>query len=102
MHRFLEGRRKQRQGKQAIVAVAAQASPVQHRAHATRKRDAPSPKTVVQLEAEMAKARMHRDGLWCQGQGRIQRVKRNPDRGAKQPIKTKVEVCQATINSRFQ
>eukprot|EP00439_Symbiodinium_sp_Y106_P041604 s1708_g5.t1 len=48
----------------------------------------PSPKTVAEVEAEMAK-----------GKGKIERVKRSPDSGAKQPIETKGEICQVHKHS---
>ncbi|CAE7721273.1 unnamed protein product [Symbiodinium sp. CCMP2592] len=55
----------------------------------SRKGDAPpSPKTVAEVEAEMAK-----------GKGKIERVKRSPDSGAKQPIETKGEICQVHKHS---
>ena len=38
----------------------------------------------------------------CQGgKGKIERVKRSPDSGAKQPIETKGEICQALPNITF-
>ncbi|CAE7642438.1 unnamed protein product, partial [Symbiodinium pilosum] len=47
-----------------------------------------SPKTVAEVEAEMAK-----------GKGKIERVKRNPDSGAKQPIEAKGDICQVHKHS---
>ena len=37
----------------------------------------------------------------CQGKGKIERVKRSPDSGAKQPIETKGEICQAWPRVKF-
>jgi len=53
--------------------------------------DAPvenSAKTVAEVEAEMAK-----------GKGKIERVKRSPDSGAKQPIEATGEICQVHKHS---
>ncbi|CAE6929200.1 unnamed protein product [Symbiodinium natans] len=48
-----------------------------------------SPKTVAEVEAEMAKG----------GKGKVERVKRSADAGGRQPIETKGEICQVHKHS---